>query len=137
MEKIENSPKKFKPLSAAKDVSDSYMDLIIKAVDEHLKRKARTSNPEGSFDNAKRFYLDKQYACCEPIRSPSRSFPYSQMTHARSVEHVAHEFGVEAHVTLVRTFAKVIDTDGLAGAYALLQDRPVFRDMHLCSDLGL
>lgn len=128
---------KAKPLSALKGVDDSVVDLIIQAAAEHLKRKNRLSNPAGTFDSAKRFYLSDKCECCSSIRSPSRSYPFSEMTHGRSAEHVAHEFGVEDHVTLVRKFAKVIGADGLRGVYALLLDRSVYVDKHMACDLGL
>jgi len=127
----------FKPLPALKVLKDSDVDQIIQAASEHLKRKNRESNPAGTFDGAKRFYLSQKCACCASIRSPSRSFPFSEMTHGRSAEHVAYEFGVEDHVTLVRKFAKLISTEGLRGVYALLLDRPVFLDKHMACDLGI
>jgi len=32
---------------------------------------------------------------CESISSPTRSFPYSLMTHCRTLKHVCYEFDVE------------------------------------------
>lgn len=68
------------------------------AVVEFLAREDRSSNPDGYFDNGGRFYpSDKEHcACCDGIRTPSRSYPYSLMVHCRSAEHVAHLFDVDS-----------------------------------------
>ena len=57
----------------------------------YLNRKNRLSHPDGDFDNAQRWYPSKSEHrdCCDEIRSPSRAYPYSYMTHCRSLEHVA------------------------------------------------
>ena len=73
-----------------------YTDREIEAGTEAWRRAARHSHPDGEFDKAGRFTLTERHACCETIRAPSRSFPYPEMQHGRSVRHVAAEFGVEA-----------------------------------------
>ena len=59
---------------------------------EYFDRQSRKSHPDGSFDKAGRWYPSdsEECECCKSIRGPSRSYPYSYMTHCRSVEHVAH-----------------------------------------------
>ena len=68
---------------------------LLNAANEFVNRQTRRSHPEGSFDKGGRFYLRSTYDCCS-VRRPSRQFPYSQMLHGRSAEHVAHEYGVNA-----------------------------------------
>jgi len=48
--------------------------------------KSRSKNPPGSFDKQGRFYSTN--ADIMSVRSPSAGFPYSQMTHARTLKHI-------------------------------------------------
>ena len=64
----------------------------------HLDLKERGAHPVGEFDKAGRWWPVTRYACCESIRTPSRAYPYSLITHCRTVEHVAHECGYEPTV---------------------------------------
>jgi hypothetical protein len=52
-------------------------------------RKARTDHPKGTFDKAGRFWPSEEEIrpCCATIRTPSRAYPYSLMTHARTLRH--------------------------------------------------
>ncbi len=77
------------------------------AVTEYLRRQERLAHPFGRFDRAGRFYLAEaeQRECCGSIRCPSRRWPYSQLTHARTAEHVARLYGVEP--TELRRAARV------------------------------
>jgi hypothetical protein len=101
---------------------------VIAAAIEHLQLKARVIHPRGTFDSAKRWYPDTQYACCEHIRCPSRNFPFSLIVHCRTVEHVAAEYDVNAR--LVRSVAGCFHNAGVlddAGAKAVIeQDRQAF-----------
>jgi hypothetical protein len=78
---------------------EDYELTLEKAGREYLSRKNRDSHPAGSFDNAKRWEPDSTEwcSCCASIRSPSRAFPFSLMTHCRSLQHVANLFFVDAH----------------------------------------
>lgn len=69
-----------------------------RALQTYLQRKARTAHPDGGFDSAGRWYPSASEKCsnCDSMRSPSRNYPYSLMTHCRSAEHVAELFGVDA-----------------------------------------
>jgi hypothetical protein len=66
------------------------------AAREFLALKSRQAHPAGTFDKAGRFYpsADEMQPCCNAIRTPSRAYPYSYMTHCRTAEHVAHRYGV-------------------------------------------
>jgi len=70
---------------------------IAQAVAEYLGRKDRSRHPKGTFDNAGRWYpADEEHReCCTSVRSPSRAYPYSYMTHCRSIDHVARLYGVD------------------------------------------
>ncbi|HSH85384.1 MAG TPA: hypothetical protein VK979_09555 [Guyparkeria sp.] len=73
-------------------------DQITKAAQEYLDRRDRRTHPDGTFDNAKRWYPSstERCDCCNSIRSPSRAWPMSYMKHCRSAAHVASLYGVEA-----------------------------------------
>lgn len=80
-------------------VTDEIVDsIVVNAAREYLMRKNRTSHPSGRFDNAQRFFPDQgeHRPCCTCVRSPSRAYPYSLMTHCRSAEHVANLYDVDA-----------------------------------------
>lgn len=62
----------------------------------YIKRRNRTDHPEGKTDKGGRWFpsdYEKQ-PCCDNVRSPSRSFPWSLMTHCRSTEHIANLYGI-------------------------------------------
>ena len=63
------------------------------AAQELCDRQARKTHPAGNFDNAGKFYLASPLPCCAGIRQPTRGYPYSLNSHARSIPHVAAEFG--------------------------------------------
>lgn len=70
------------------------------AYQEYIQRQRRESHPAGKFDRGGRWYPsdEERQSCCSVIRSPSRSWPWSLMTHCRTVEHVARLFGIEPAV---------------------------------------
>jgi hypothetical protein len=67
------------------------------AYQEYEARQDRRKHPEGTFDKAGRWYPTEaeHQDCCNGVRNPSRSHPYSRMTHCRSIPHVAAVFGVD------------------------------------------
>ena len=71
-------------------------EQIALAAQEYLNRQARKTHPEGKKDRAGRWYPSEQehQACCSAIRSPSRSWPWSLMTHCRTAAHVAELYQV-------------------------------------------
>jgi hypothetical protein len=62
------------------------------------ERQDRTAHPAGRKDRSGRWYpADDEYRpCCAQVRSPSRAYPWSLMTHCRSIPHVAALCGVPA-----------------------------------------
>lgn len=66
------------------------------AAREYISRRDRTSHPTGKFDKQGRWYpVDAERCeCCNAVRSPSKNYPYSYMTHCRTMGHVANLFGV-------------------------------------------
>jgi len=74
----------------------SYEERLIEAAKEYVARRDRIIHPDGSFDKAGRWYPtdEETQECCEGIRSPSRAYPYSYMVHCRTIQHVAHLYGV-------------------------------------------
>jgi len=67
---------------------------VLDAVKEYIALRDRKSHPDGTFDSGGRFYLTEKHECCRGIRTPSRAFPYSEMTHGRTLKHVAMCHGV-------------------------------------------
>ena len=86
-----------------------YSNEDVAAARAYVASRNRTAHPAGRFDKARRFWLDgsERCACCRAIREPSRALPHSEMTHARTAEHVASIHGVEP--LSVRLLAKLID----------------------------
>jgi len=73
------------------------MTDLERAAAEFRDRKNRNSHPAGKFDSGGRWYpaTEERQDCCDGIRTPSRAYPYSLMTHCRTVGHVAKLFGVD------------------------------------------
>jgi hypothetical protein len=67
------------------------------AIAMYQARQDRTQHPAGKFDKAGRWHPSdaEQQTCCDSIRYPSRAYPYSYMTHCRTVEHIANLCGVD------------------------------------------
>ena len=65
------------------------------ATREYVALRDRRKNPTGTFDKRGRFYLAARFECCDYIRRPSRAWPYSEMLHGRTAEHVARQYNVE------------------------------------------
>lgn len=65
------------------------------AAAHYLRLKTRLAHPVGKFDNARRWYPaeSEEGDCCTAIRRPSREYPYSLLTHCRSIGHVAASYG--------------------------------------------
>jgi hypothetical protein len=74
------------------------MSKLESAIECYEARKARYQHPDGKFDKAGRWYpsASEEQSCCSGVRGPSRAYPYSYMTHCRSVEHIANLYGVDA-----------------------------------------
>lgn len=89
-------------------LDQGYTEADFRAGLEFYKRKNRLSNPPGQFDSAKRFWASEEtYVVCG-ARTPSRAYPFSQMTAARTAKHCAAVFDSEdLHV---KRIAKAIET---------------------------
>ena len=73
------------------------MTDIQEAMCEFTKRSHRINHPSGSFDKQGRWYPsdNEKRSCCNAIRSPSTSFPYSLMNHCRTKKHIAELYKVD------------------------------------------
>jgi hypothetical protein len=82
--------------------------------------------PSGQTDNANRWFPDKaeRCSCCDQVRSPSRSWPWSLYKHCFTLEHKEHLFKAEhEHVLAVKRWlaAQGIDiTDCDLGATPMI-----------------
>lgn len=85
-----------------------YTSEEVKAGLEFAARKARRSNPPGSFDNGGRFFAKERTLSVLGCRTPSRAFPYPELLAARTAAHCAEVFGAES-LLAVRRVAKARD----------------------------
>lgn len=71
--------------------------ILKEAAHEAFRRKNKTSHPYGSFKNNGTWLpSDKEkQSCCDSIRTPSVKYPYSLMTHCRTIEHIANLYNVD------------------------------------------
>lgn len=71
-------------------------EKIRQAAEEYINRRDRTSHPDGHTDRGGRWYPSDSECChcCANVRTPSRSWPWSYMTHCRTIGHVANLYGV-------------------------------------------
>ncbi len=78
--------------------TQTQTDQLQAAVDCYNRRQERREHPDGEFDKAGRWNeSDTEHRdCCNKIRYPSRSYPYSRMVHCRTAEHIAHLYDVDA-----------------------------------------
>ena len=60
--------------------------------------KNRITHPDGEFDKAGRWYPTVETPSLAKIRMPSRAFPYSYMSHCRTVTRVSELTGVDAKI---------------------------------------
>ena len=63
------------------------------AATRYIDLQSRKTHPRGVFDKAGRWMPHKEQECCKSIRTPSRKWPYSMMTHCRTMAHVAQDTG--------------------------------------------
>jgi len=72
-------------------------DRKMAAARTYLDRQSRLTHPAGKTDSGGRWFPSdsESQACCSHVRPPSRAWPWSYMTHCRTIAHVAHLFGVE------------------------------------------
>ena len=74
-----------------------YPEVVLQAAYEYICRQERRTHPAGKFDRGGRWYPtdDEEQKCCASIRQPSRAWPYTLMTHCRSLPHIAALYGVD------------------------------------------
>lgn len=87
-------------------------------------RKKRETHPDGTFDNAKRWYPDdnEKASCCESIRKPSRNHPYSLMVHCRSKQHIKTVMASRSDRALIEgllLYAKIYRIESIEKPYLL------------------
>lgn len=116
--------------------SHDIFEQVINCAKVYVDTKNRLTHPKGKFDSANRFYLDNKFSCCEHIRPPSRNYPYSHMTHARSLEHIAHELSVERHISVIRKIANTLSKNGEDEARARLNSNRIKSEL-LTVSIGL
>lgn len=95
-------PREFRKLRDAHDYLQitadrgvEYWHNVACATAEAIARRERRSHPPGYFDKAGRFFLTERCECCAEIKTPSRTWPYLEMKHGRTLVHVASVFDVE------------------------------------------
>jgi cell division protein FtsI/penicillin-binding protein 2 len=115
---------------------ESTLSRIFKSVTEYTALKNRTINPDGHFDSAGRFYIDEGCSCCKYIARPTRSYPYGQMIHGRSLVHVAHKFQVENYIKIVRKAKSIYERLGDDACMTYLATEKTSETI-LAIDLGL
>lgn len=95
----------------------------VEAATAYIQRQARLAHPSGSFDNARRWHPSdaERQACCRAIRSPSRHWPFSLMTHCRTLAHVAACYGVAP--AAVRRALRTLDVDAVSEHRAVRSGR--------------
>ena len=82
-------------------------DPITVAVITYLKRQARVSYPKGFVKHTKWYPQEvEERPCCLNIRQPSHSYPWSLMTHCRSLKHVCNLLEVDEKEVRLRLTKK-------------------------------
>ena len=64
-----------------------------RAAQRYLDLQDRRTHPAGDTDTGGRWHPAQPLPCCGAIRTPSRAWPWSLMTHCRTLTHVAQESG--------------------------------------------
>jgi hypothetical protein len=65
---------------------------------EHVKRLSRERHPDGWFIEDKIYWLSSEEycTCCKKQYSSTKKHPDRLSTHARTIDHIAHKFNVDA-----------------------------------------
>lgn len=89
----------------------NYTDKEIQAATEYLARNSGGSKPEGTWDNAGRWFPSEKEDCggliTGRIRTPSRAWPRSYWNAAKSLKHVAALY--ECDEKLMRKLVKKVE----------------------------
>ncbi len=100
--------KTIKQLIITMAISLAYSSRENTAAMEFHLRKTRRSDPPGTWNNAGRFYAAERTDAVGMCRAPSRAYPHSQMTAARTAAHCAELHGADC-VAYVRRIALAIE----------------------------
>lgn len=87
-------------------IAAGYTSAEYEAATRYIRRKNRSERPEGCFDRAKRFWLSEDLPCCR-VRTPSRAHPFSELSHGRTIVHVANL--ESADLKAVRRLVRLIE----------------------------
>jgi hypothetical protein len=81
-----------------KTMNQKQNQKIQDAVKLYEDRQSRRQHPDGTFDNAGRWYpsAGEKCSCCGEVRGPSRSYPYSYMVHCRTSKHIEQLMDIPA-----------------------------------------
>lgn len=109
---FKGDPRAYKIAQIADDYGSDALDSCVAAAIEYMRRKDRKTHPPGTFDSAGRFYADERTFATRTCRTPSRSWPFSEMKAARTVAHVAEVFDVEDLATEIRQLVNFANARG-------------------------
>jgi hypothetical protein len=84
-------------------------EKILEAARHAINVRDGLSRPATRSDNGGKVYLRKYFDCCIGIRRPTTDWPYSHLSHARTVTHIAHQFGLEEYERAIRTAVRLLD----------------------------
>lgn len=93
--------------------SRGYADTAADAATEYLSRRDRGTNPPGRFDSAGRFTAAERTDTVCGVRTPSRAYPYPELTAARTAKHCAEVYQVE-RLAVIR-IARALESAAVAG----------------------
>lgn len=93
-------------------IEDGSLEAAYNALTTHCRRVARIEHPEGTWDNAGRFYPRGLDATVHMgVRSPSRAWPHSYMLRCRTLEHC--ELIYDADHDLVLALRRCMKAQGI------------------------
>ncbi len=83
-------------ISPTKSKTLTLRDIAI----EQVKRLKRERHPDGFFNEDGIYKLtDEEYCiCCKKQYASTKIYPHRLSTHARTIQHVANRYGVDAKV---------------------------------------
>jgi len=68
--------------------------IILQTIITYFKRRDRDEHPKGLFKDRgdKRWYPvgEEIQECCKGLKQPTHQFPYSQMSHCRTLKHICN-----------------------------------------------
>lgn len=91
------------------ETKEIVREVVIKAI--FINRRDRDTHPDGHFDIARRWWpsFEEKCDCCDYIRKPSRSWPYSYLVHCRSAAHVRNKVTTYDEEKLNKNFVVALD----------------------------